>query len=78
MDENGKRVNITRQGFKIYNGSKLTYDQLRANGTTGYQKPKQIKRLDTFLYQPFIIIQRSVRAYFVLIIIVFEIKTLIL
>ncbi|MCO6528521.1 MAG: site-specific integrase [Lactobacillus sp.] len=43
MDENGKRVNITRQGFKTYNDAKITYDQLRANGTTGYQRPKQIK-----------------------------------
>ena len=43
MDENGKRVNITRQGFKTYNDAKITYDQLRANGTTGYQKPKIIK-----------------------------------
>ncbi|MBC6355769.1 site-specific integrase [Lactobacillus helsingborgensis] len=43
LDANGKRVNITRQGFPSYNEAKTTYDQLRANGTQGYQKPKQIK-----------------------------------
>ena len=39
LDANGKRVNITRQGFPNYNEAKTTYDQLRANGTQGYQKP---------------------------------------
>lgn len=43
LDENGKRVNITRQGFTNYNDAKTTYDKLRANGTQGYTKPKQIK-----------------------------------
>lgn len=43
LDENGKRVNITRQGFTNYNDAKTTYDKLRASGTQGYTKPKQIK-----------------------------------
>ena len=43
LDDNGKRVNITRQGFPNYNEAKTTYDQLKAKGTQGYQKPKQIK-----------------------------------
>lgn len=43
IDDNGKRVNITRQGFTNYNEAKAIYDQLRASGTHGYTKPKQIK-----------------------------------
>lgn len=43
LDDNGKRVNITRQGFPNYNEAKTTYDQLKAKGTKGYQRPKQIK-----------------------------------
>lgn len=43
LDENGKRVNITRQGFTNYNDAKTTYDKLKANGTQGYQQTKQVK-----------------------------------
>ena len=41
LDANGKRDNTTRQGFPNYKKAKTTYDQSRANGTQGYQKPKQ-------------------------------------
>lgn len=43
IDDAGKRVNITRQGFTNYNEAKATYDQLKANGTQGYQRSQQIK-----------------------------------
>lgn len=48
LDDNGKRVNITRQGFTNYNDAKTTYDQLKANGTQGYSKPKQIKTSEMY------------------------------
>lgn len=48
LDETGKRVNITRQGFTTYNDAKTTYDNLRANGTQGYNKPKQIKTKEMY------------------------------
>lgn len=43
IDENGRRVNVTRQGFKSYNEAKAEYSRLQANGTSGYQRPEQIK-----------------------------------
>lgn len=42
MDDNGKRVMITRQGFKSYSEAISVYEKLRAQGTQGYTKPKQI------------------------------------
>jgi len=36
-------INITGQELPNYNEAKATYDQLRANGTQGFQKHKQMK-----------------------------------
>lgn len=41
MDDSGKRVMVTRQGFKTYQEANTIYNKLRANGTQGYTKPKQ-------------------------------------
>lgn len=41
MDDSGKRVMVTRQGFKTYQEANIVYKKLRAKGTQGYSKPKQ-------------------------------------
>lgn len=50
LDETGKRVNITRQGFTNYNDAKTTYDKLRASGTQGYQQSGQIKTDELYTF----------------------------
>mgnify|MGYP003185814088 CR=1 FL=1 len=41
LDDNGKRVMVTRQGFRTYTEANEEYEKLRAKGTQGYTKPKQ-------------------------------------
>lgn len=43
LDDKGQKVSVTRQGFRTYNEAISEYNKLRAQGTQGYQKPKQIK-----------------------------------
>lgn len=46
LDSNGKPIKITRKGFKTYNDAADKYNELRAQGTQGYVKPKQIRLAD--------------------------------
>lgn len=50
LDETGKRVNITGQGFTNYNDAKTIYDKLRASGTQGYQQSGQIKTDELYTF----------------------------
>ena len=43
LNANGKPINITRKGFKTYSHALEVYSKLRADGSQGYVKPKQIK-----------------------------------
>lgn len=43
-DENGKKINVTRQGFKTYSEASSAYNKLKAQGgEKQYQRPNQIK-----------------------------------
>lgn len=41
LDSFGKRIMVTRQGFKSYSEAEAKYTELRAKGSQGYVKPKQ-------------------------------------
>lgn len=41
LDETGKRVSVTRQGFDSYSEALTVYNKMRSKGTDNYTKPKQ-------------------------------------
>lgn len=49
LDQNGKKRNVTRQGFPNYNEAKFEMDKLLSSGADTYTKPKQMKLKDLYV-----------------------------